>query len=367
VSAPVRFLALTVAGWTVVRLTALGAISGFTLGYAKPAPLPAPVPSQLASLPLEESAQLQPSPYGAYAPGGYPPAAYPAAQVIPVRVPVPYYVPVYASAPGAVLPHPIPPRPAWHLPESGSSFVLGDYPSLPAPDQDLLALAASSRGAISAPAAISPPAPQMRFKRWQLSSWAFLRGPAVPDSLATAGQLGGSQAGARLLYNFNRTMAASLRLTSPIGASTGLELAGGVRWIPLRSLPIAITAERRQSISRVGGRSDFALFAEGGLYRRPLPLRLYLDGYFQGGIVGVARRDLFIDGAATVSRPLFGRVSAGFGVWGGAQPGLSRLDAGPRISLHVRRNVYAHFDWRQRVAGTARPNSGPAVTLAADF
>lgn len=366
-SAPVRFLALTVAGWTVVRLTALGAISGFTLGYAKPAPRPSPVPSQLASLPLGDPAQLQPYTYGAYAPGAYPPVAYPAAQVIPVRVPVPYYVPVYVSAPAGAPTGSIPPRAAWHLPASGSAFALGDYPSLPAPSEDLLALAASSRGAISTPAAISPLAQQTRFKRWQLSSWAFLRGPAVPDSLATAGQLGGSQAGARLLYNFNRSIAASLRLTSPIGASTGLELAGGVRWIPLRSLPIAITAERRQSISRIGGRSDFALFAEGGLYRRPLPLRLYLDGYFQGGIVGIGRRDLFIDGEATVSRPLFGRISAGFGVWGGAQPGLSRLDAGPRISLHVRRNVYAHFDWRQRVAGTAQPNSGPAVTLAADF
>jgi hypothetical protein len=362
VSAPVRFLALTVAGWTLIRLATLGAISGFTLEYAKPARLP-PVPTQLASLPAADPTQLQPYPYGAYAP-----AAYPAVQMIPERIPVPYYVPVYVSAPASAQPQPISPRPAWHLPSSGSSFILGDYPSLPAPDQDLLALAAtSSRGAISTPAVIAALPPETRLKRWQLSSWAFLRGPAVPDSLATAGQLGGSQAGARLLYNFNHSVAASVRLTSPIGASTGPELAGGVRWIPLRSIPLAITAERRQSIGRFGGRSDFALFAEGGLYRRPLPLRLYLDGYFQGGVVGLSRRDLFIDGAATVSRPLFGRISAGFGVWGGAQPGLSRLDAGPRISLHVRRNVYAHFDWRQRVAGTATPNSGPAVTLAADF
>jgi hypothetical protein len=363
VSAPVRFLALTVAGWTLVRLTALGTISGFTLGYQKQAALRPPIPSQLASLPAAEAPPLQPYPYAAYAP-----AAYPAPQFIPVRVPIPYYVPVYVSAPASAQPEPIPPRPAWHLPASGSGFVLGDYPSLPAPDQDLLALAATSpHGAISTPAAISPLPPEAKLKRWQLSSWAFLRGPAVPDTLATAGQLGGSQAGARLLYNFNRSLAASVRLTSPIGASTNPELAGGVRWIPVRSIPIAITAERRQSIGRLGGRSDFALFAEGGLYQRPLPLRLYLDGYFQGGIVGVTRRALFVDGAATVSRPLFGRISAGFGVWGGAQPGLSRLDAGPRISLHVRRNVYAHFDWRQRVAGTATPNSGPAVTLAADF
>jgi hypothetical protein len=363
VSAPVRFLALTVAGWTLIRLTALGAISGFTLGYAKPARLPPPVPSQLASLPVANPPETQPYPYGAYAP-----AAYSMPQVIQMRVPVPYYVPVYVSAPTPSEAAPIAPRPAWHLPNSSSVFDLGDYPSLPAPEENLLALAGASHGgAISEPAVVGPLPSETKLKRWQLSSWAFLRGPTVADSLATAGQLGGSQAGARLLYNFNRSIAASLRLTSPIGASTGAELAGGVRWIPLRSIPIAITAERRQSISRLGGRSDFALFAEGGLYRRPIPLRLYLNGYFQAGIVGVSRRDLFIDGAATVGRPLFGRISAGFGVWGGAQPGVARLDVGPRISLHVRRNVYAHFDWRQRLAGSAQPNSGPAVTLAADF
>lgn len=362
-SAPVRFLAFTVAGWAVFRLTALGAISGFTVGYAKPASLPPLVPTQLAALP---AANPESFPYSD--------AAYPAAplqvpvQEVPVRIAVPYYVPVYLPAQAAGQPAAIPPRPAWRLPESAKANLIDVFPALPAPEENFLALASAPRaGPVSTPAVVAAIPDKPRPKRWQLSSWAFLRGAAVPDSLATAGQLGGSQAGARLLYNFRRSLAASLRLTSPIGAQTGAEIAGGVRWIPLRSLPLAITAERRQSISRNGGRSDFALFAEGGLYRRPLPLRLYLDGYFQGGVVGVSRRDLFVDGAATVSHPVFGPVSAGFGLWGGAQPGLSRLDAGPRVSVRVRNNVYAHFDWRQRVAGTAKPNSGPAVTFAADF
>lgn len=344
-------------------MTALGAISGFTLERAKPVPLPPLVPTELAALPTFDPAQASASTYTAYSQPAYPPAQ----AMLPLPVRIPYYVPVYGPAHTIPQSTPIPSRPAWHLPNSSSNMVLADYPPLPSPEENYLALAGTSQGPISTPAVVAPIPADPKLKRWQLSSWAFLRGPAVPDSLATAGQLGGSQAGARLLYNFNRSLAASLRLTSPIGASTGAEIDGGVRWMPLRSIPLAITAERRQSISRYGGRSDFALFVEGGLYRRPLPLKFYLDGYMQAGIVGFTRRDLFIDGAATVSRPLFGPLSAGFGVWGGAQPGLSRLDAGPRISYHVRRNIYAHFDWRQRVAGSARPNSGPAVTLAADF
>jgi hypothetical protein len=54
-------------------------------------------------------------------------------------------------------------------------------------------------------------------------------------------------------------------------------------------------------------------------------------------------------------------------MWGGVQPGLYRVDAGPRLSMKVRSNMRVHLDWRQRLAGNAEPRSGPAVTLAADF
>jgi hypothetical protein len=43
--------------------------------------------------------------------------------------------------------------------------------------------------------------------------------------------------------------------------------------------------------------------------------------------------------AATGTRPVWGRVSAGFGLWGGAQPGAYRVDAGPRISLRLRDSI----------------------------
>ena len=137
---------------------------------------------------------------------------------------------------------------------------------------------------------------------------------------------------------------------------------------PFRSIPMSVTAERRQAIGRTGGgRSAFAMFVEGGVYQRPIAWGFELDAYAQAGVVGVRRRDLFFDGGTTLTKPLFGRYSAGFGMWGGVQPGLYRVDVGPRVSMRVRDNMRVHLDWRQRVAGKAEPGSGPALTLAADF
>jgi hypothetical protein len=212
---------------------------------------------------------------------------------------------------------------------------------------------------------------QRRIDRLQLTSWALLRsqrtGIAGSRSLAPGGQLGASQAGARLVYSFTRQIAASARLSSPVGTRGG-EAAAGVRIQPLVHVPLWLTAERRQAIGRFGGgRSAFALLVEGGVYEQPLPWRFSLDSYFQGGLVSVKQRDLFFDGGLTVTRPLWHNFSGGFGVWGGAQPQLARLDVGPRITMRVRNNLKVHFDWRQKLVGNARPGSGPALTLAGDF
>ena len=222
----------------------------------------------------------------------------------------------------------------------------------------------------SLPAQAVPPL-KPGLDRLQLSSWALLRsqqtGIAGSSSLATGGQLGASQAGARLVYNFNRQLALTARASSEVGRRGG-EVAAGVRVHPLVNIPLWLTAERRQAIGRYGGgRSAFALFLEGGIYEQPLPWRFSLNGYLQGGVVGLKSRDLFVDGGFAVTRPVYRQFSAGFGIWGGAQPGLYRVDAGPRLTMQVRRNVKVHLDWRQRVAGNARPGSGPALTLAGDF
>jgi hypothetical protein len=219
----------------------------------------------------------------------------------------------------------------------------------------------------------SAPVPMAKraFDRVQLSSWALVRGQQGmglgPSSLANGGQLGGSQAGARLTYNFTRQIAASVRTSSDVGRR-GAEVAGGVRIQPVGGIPLWFTAERRQRIGDCcTGRNAFALFAEGGVYQRPMPWDFELDAYLQAGVVGFHSRDPFVDGGMSFTRPLYRQFSGGLGVWGGAQPGVYRVDAGPRISMKVRNNVRVHFDWRQRLAGNAAPGSGPAITLAADF
>jgi hypothetical protein len=359
-SAPVRFLALVLAGWVGFRAATLGMIPGFTVSYAKETPrrpLPPIAATDFAPLPAVEAAYPQLA--------AYPPHQMQAYPLRPIYYPVfPY--PIQTAAAQSQ----IPPRPQWQL-SSTQGFAARDFYS-PLPPLDLRSGAAITSAAFPERRSLpTPPAiaqQQGRLDRIQMSTWALLRGAPEPGALASGGTLGGSQAGARVLYAFNRWVAASLRTSSPLGGSRGAEVAGGIRVTPFRSIPVAFTAERRQSISpHGGGRSAFAFFAETGLYHQPMPWEFTLDAYLQAGVVGFKSRDLFIDGAMAFSRPVWNRFSAGLGVWGGAQPGVYRIDAGPRISVRVRDNIHAHVDWRQRVAGDARPGSGPAVTLAADF
>lgn len=356
-SAALRVLGLTLASWAGFRAMTLGLMPGadlFTLGNAAGA-----APVETARFPaLEPAVPYQQASFVPAAPN-LPPASF-------AQAPRPFYYPV--------------PQPVYYRQAPpGPQYVTMPQPvyvgAVSRPDDwGLLRMAAAPLS--SPPAfALTPSEPptfkQTRQDRLQLATWALIRGrqgaTIAPGSLAPGGTLGGSQAGARLTYTINPQIAASLRTTSPVGGGSGGEVAAGIRYTPFTSIPISITAERRKAIGQHGGGRDaFALFAEGGVYQQPM-WGMELDGYAQAGIVGARDRDWFADGGVSLSRPLFRQFSGGFGVWGGVQPGLYRLDAGPRLSMRVRSNMRIHFDWRQRVAGNALPRSGPAVTLAGDF
>jgi len=358
-----RFLAVAVIGWTGVRAATLGVLPGAEIFRIDPSEAKAPpiVPTQFP--PIEpippagsDSASTEFTPAALmYGQGSAPSAA---------ARPIVYYSPPPASVATPVASSLREPRPQFYSPIP----VLDEWPL-----SRLASIASPPLQSTVVTPAQSLPAEIRRggIDRVQLTAWALLRaqqaGIAGTQSLANGGSLGASQAGARLTYNFTRQIAATFRTSSAVGRRGG-EVAAGMRIQPVRGIPLWIDAERRQRVGRYGGgRSAFALFFEAGVYGRPMPLHFLLDGYLQGGVVGLRHRDGFIDGAVTLTRPVYKQFSAGVGVWGGAQPGVYRVDAGPRVTMRVRNNLRVHFDWRQRLAGNARPGSGPAVTLAGDF
>lgn len=429
-SAPIRFLGLAIIAYVGLRtassalaLEAVAApadegatkqdtLAAATLPPGVPAEMDAPPPNPYAQGPYVQGAYppmqaAYGNPYaGGYGPAPYPypyiPAAMPyammAAQSAPrvsriVYYPAPYPIPAppaYASAPQAA-------------PAMAASFDAGvgeGYASAVAPLDQWPTIGSSGPYSLGTATQVTPrwekgtrrsrtPLEAARPDRWSVDGWALLRpregiyrlddtSGALNPGLAPAGSLGGSQAGMRVSWRPLSTVGVHLRASSalmPQGRSArnqqmiGGEGAVGVSWQPLKTLPVRLLAERRQRLGSPlgGGRNAFALLAEGGLYEQPLPYGLVLDGYGQAGMVGASRRDLFADGALTATYPFMRRFAVGGGMWGGIQPGLSRFDAGPRLSYQLRPGLRAHVDYRFRLTGKADPRSGPALTLAAGF
>lgn len=221
------------------------------------------------------------------------------------------------------------------------------------------------------PLPFAPPRPLAQNpSRWSGSAWLLVRGEER-TALAPQGTLGGSQAGLRLSYRLNgdaaRPLALTARLYAPLRDRRAAEAAIGIDWQPVAALPVHLVAERRQAL--LGrGRSAFALSAYGGVSAEPVR-GLRVEAWGQAGVVGARSRDLFADGAARAAIQA-GRVEIGAGVWGGAQPGASRLDAGPLVAMRLPglgEHVRLSAEWRFRIAGDARPDSGPALTLGSDF
>ncbi|MDX3910194.1 MAG: hypothetical protein QHC67_10290 [Sphingobium sp.] len=211
--------------------------------------------------------------------------------------------------------------------------------------------------------------------KWSLSGWLFWRDAGAQGSLANVGQLGGSQAGGRLAYQLVPEVPERLalygRMTSALRRPHGSEAAVGVSFQPGKTIPLRIALERRIALDR-DARNAMAVVAVGGLGPVEVQSGFELEGYGQAGVVGVQSRDAFVDGKVTLQHalPSPAPISAGLSLSGGAQPQVSRLDIGPQLEARMKlgnQPARISAEWRQRIAGNARPGSGPAITLAADF
>jgi hypothetical protein len=246
------------------------------------------------------------------------------------------------------------------------------------------AMAASDLSPAPLPGVTAPPVavPPLRAApvasrpdRFTLSAWLLARNGNGAPALSGQAALGGSQLGARGALRLDRRGQLELfaRATSAGRLGDGAEGALGVALRPHPRLPVQLVAERREAIAGEGGRSAFAAYAVGGVDSLRAGPAL-VDAYGAAGMVGARSRDWFAEGSAVARLPVArlgpADLSAGGGVWAAAQPGASRVDVGPRVQLRWREGPVrpvVSLDWRQRVAGDARPSSGPALTLGADF
>ncbi|HVI98136.1 MAG TPA: hypothetical protein VM657_03635 [Sphingomonas sp.] len=201
----------------------------------------------------------------------------------------------------------------------------------------------------------------------------MLRGDGAAGAAFGGSQLGGSQTGLRLAYAIDRTRRLALagRVATPLHGK-GREIAIGVEWQPTHA-PVRVVAEQRLALD--GGQSGPTLGVVGGIGPASIATGLTIEAYAQAGAILRDGVETFADGAARVAHPIAAlgntRFDLGAGAWGAAQRGVARLDAGPSLSADLplgdRAHVRLSLDWRQRLAGDARPGSGVVLSLGTDF
>jgi hypothetical protein len=212
-----------------------------------------------------------------------------------------------------------------------------------------------------------PPSPS----RWSASAWLVARAGTGLGAAPGTGQLGGSQAGLRIAWLAwpDQRLAAFARLVTPLRGK-GAEASLGVEWQPT-SAPVRLVAERRFGLDGTRGGPGLGVIA--GFDGAVVP-GFRLESYGQAGAIRRARTEPYADGAVRATRTMAEsggvRLALGGGAWGAAQRDAQRLDIGPSATLALplgKQNVRLALDWRQRIAGDARPGSGLALTLGSDF
>lgn len=223
-------------------------------------------------------------------------------------------------------------------------------------------------------------------KHWALSFYTLARDGAG-DPLAASPVLGGGQSGMMLAWRPNPLADVPISLFGRVTAAAGprsaidretAEAALGVRVEPLKGTPVAIDVERRFALGTMSRNAWSARISGGASRTVNLASRPFqLDGWGEAGVVGFHARPDYYAGAQLRGGTAVGNlgrtgIDLGAGSWAAVQRGwgrtASRVDLGPSARFRIQPwAAYAQLDYRARVAGNARPGSGPVVTIAADF
>ena len=217
-------------------------------------------------------------PPGYLSPYGY---GYGYPQMQPTGMPIrPIPVPVYYGVQSVSVPMPTPRAAGLDIAPEPAPAIYADLPPIgDSPFSQLASLSLGerqSRVVAQGQSTPRPPPQQARSSVTQQLGFAARRqGCTAPRShVARQRRPARRKPGGRSPdLCFQPAIAASLRNTSDVGGR-GAEFAAGVRVQPLVSLPIWVTAERRQRLGQMSsGRNAWAVFAETGLYQRPMPGR----------------------------------------------------------------------------------------------
>lgn len=331
---PLRFLALALGGWILVRVALL-------LPEVVVLPPSRMLPELIKILVPDVAAAIH----------GPPPPSPPAELVSGIAV-VPAVRIVIDASEYAVMP--------WQATEP---IVVGAR-------RATKALSTEDRTLEAIPSPRAPPARVRDARRLNGSAWLLVRGG--PAGTVSGGQLGASQGGMRLTYalGHRRRFALAARIATPLKGA-GREAAVGIEWQPTR-LPIRLVAEQRFVLD--GGRGGPTLGVIAGYGPSDIAPCVRLEAYGQAGAIGRDRIEGFVDASARVTYSI-GKVGGasvdiGIGAWGSAQRDAGRFDVGPSIvaTLPVaRKTIRLALDWRERIVGGARPGSGPALSIGSDF
>ncbi|MDT8759291.1 hypothetical protein MZO42_11335 [Sphingomonas psychrotolerans] len=227
-----------------------------------------------------------------------------------------------------------------------------------------------SMGATPPPLRVQPETLSALPSRWSASGWLVARAGTGIGAAPGASQLGGSQAGLRIAWLAwpRQRLAVVGRAVTPLRGK-GAEASLGLEWQPTDT-PVRLVAEQRFGLDGTRGGPGLGVIA--GFDTVAAGFRL--ESYSQAGVIRRSRAETYADGAIRATRPVAEtgplRLALGAGVWGAVQRDAARFDLGPSATLALplgKQNVRLALDWRQRVAGDARPGSGLALTLGSDF
>jgi hypothetical protein len=221
---------------------------------------------------------------------------------------------------------------------------------------------------IASPVPVVSPLPRRPADAFQLYAYSYLR--AGSAGLLGGRQYGGGQSG----FIATRRLGAGnvhLMLRGAIAHSntSERELAAGMRVFAGPARTVSLSFERR---FRNDAPDAFAAYIAGGKSDIAMPLAFRLDAFAQAGVVTGRNSTPFFDIALRARRalPMAGAVKIGGGLWSGGQDDAARLDIGPTIGAEIKlgaQPIRIDADWRFKIAGEARPASGPALTLSTAF